>query len=101
VKLTCKVHVKNQMGLHTRPATTIVKLLQKCKSDVSFTHNRETVNAKSILSLLMLAARKNSRIIINVEGEDASTTMESLIEAFENQFGEKPCPYKKNKKKSS
>ncbi len=76
------------MGLHTRPATIIVKLLQHCKSSVYFTHRRETVNAKSILSILMLAARKNSRITVRVEGEDADLTMEKLIEAFENQFGE-------------
>ncbi len=88
LKLVRKVQVKNRLGLHTRPATTIVKLLQNCKSDVYFTHKQETVNAKSILSLLMLAAKKNSKITIEVKGEDANLTMEKLIEAFENQFGE-------------
>lgn len=88
MKLIKKVQVKNRLGLHTRPATTIVKLLQNCKSDVYFTHKRETINAKSILSILMLAARKNSKITIVVEGEDASMTMEKLEQAFENQFGE-------------
>lgn len=87
-KLVCKVQVKNSMGLHTRPATTIVKLLQNCKSSVMFTHKQETINAKSILSILMLAARKNSKITIMVDGEDADLTMEQLKEAFENQFGE-------------
>lgn len=88
MKLIHKVQVKNRLGLHTRPATTIVKLLQNCKSDVYFVHKRERVNAKSILSLLMLAAKKNSKITIEVDGEDARVTMEKLIEVFENQFGE-------------
>jgi phosphocarrier protein len=88
VKLVCKVQVKNRLGLHTRPATTIVKLLQNCKSDVYFVYKRERVNANSILSLLMLAAKKNSKITIEVDGEDANLTMEKLVEAFENQFGE-------------
>jgi phosphocarrier protein HPr len=88
VKLVHKVRVKNRMGLHTRPATTIVKLLQNCKSDVYFTHKQETINAKSILSILMLAARKNANITIMVEGEDAGLIMEKLVEAFDNQFGE-------------
>lgn len=88
LKLVCKVQVKNRLGLHTRPATTIVKLLQNCKSDVHFVHKRERVNAKSILSLLMLAARKNAKITIEVVGEDANSTMQRLVEAFENQFGE-------------
>lgn len=88
VKLIRKVQVKNHMGLHTRPATTIVKLLQNCKSDVFFTHKQETINAKSILSILMLAARKNSKITIMVDGEDANLTMEKLVEAFDTHFGE-------------
>jgi phosphocarrier protein HPr len=76
------------MGLHTRPATTIVKLLQSCKCDVFFTHKRSTVNAKSILSILMLAARRNSTITIMIDGEDANITMEKLVAAFENEFWE-------------
>lgn len=87
-KLVSKVLVRNPMGLHTRPATAIVKLLLGSKSDVYFTHRKETVNAKSILSILMLAAKQNARITITVEGEDAQETMEKLINAFEKQFGD-------------
>lgn len=76
------------MGLHTRPATTIVKLLQGCKSDVTFTYKKETINAKSILSILMLAAKKNSKIIIDVIGDDAKETMDKLVDGFNNHFGE-------------
>lgn len=76
------------MGIHTRPATTIVKLLQNCKCNVLFTYKRETVNAKSILSILMLAAKKNSSITITCEGGDAEETMKKLMEAFDNEFGE-------------
>lgn len=87
-KLVKKVKVKNSMGLHTRPATAIVKLLQNSKSNVYFTHRKEMVNAKSILSILMLAAGKNSSITITVDGEDALKTMDSLVTAFENKFDE-------------
>ena len=88
VKLCRKVQVKNTMGLHTRPATSIVKLLQNSKCDVSFTYKRDTINAKSILSILMLAAKKNSKITITVEGDDADLTMNNLVHAFETEFGE-------------
>lgn len=88
MRLTTKVKVRNKMGLHTRPATAIVKLLQHCKSNVMFTYKRETVNAKSILSLLMLAAGRNSNITITVDGDDADKTMEQLVSAFDSQFGE-------------
>lgn len=88
MKLLRKVRVKNALGLHTRPATVIVKLLQNCKCDVSFTLKRETINAKSILSILMLAAKKNSQITVSVEGEGADDIMNQLEAAFENRFGE-------------
>lgn len=89
MKLIEKVQVKNRLGLHSRPATIIVKLLQHCKSDVSLTCRKETINAKSIVSILMLAAKKGSKITITVDGEDASEVMEQLLQAFNNQFGEK------------
>lgn len=87
-KLIRKVKVKNDLGLHTRPATAIVRMLHKSKSSITFTHKKETVNAKSILSILMLAARKNATITIEVEGEDAVKTMEELVSAFDERFGE-------------
>jgi phosphocarrier protein HPr len=88
VKLTRKVRVKNALGIHARPATVIAKLLQQSASEVSFTYRKDTVNARSIMSILMLAATKNSSIVVTVEGEDADATMQKLVEAFENQFGE-------------
>jgi phosphocarrier protein len=88
VKLVRKVRVTNALGLHTRPATQIVRLLQNCKSSVNFLHKKESINAKSILSILMLAAKKNSQILVTVEGEDAEDVMDQLVMAFESGFGE-------------
>ena len=88
MKLISKVQVKNKNGLHTRPATAIVKMLQNVKSDVTFTYKGDTINAKSILSILMLAAKMNAKITISVEGENAEETMEQLVRAFDNQFEE-------------
>lgn len=88
-KLVRKIKVKNSLGLHTRPAASIVKLLQPRKSAVSFTYKNETINARSIMSILMLAAKKNSQIEVTVEGEDADLTMQQIILAFEQEFGER------------
>ncbi len=88
MKVVRELKVKNRLGLHTRPATVIVKILQNSLSDVQFTYKKKSVNAKSILSLLMLAARKNAKITASLEGEDAEEIMERLVEAFENEFGE-------------
>ncbi len=88
MEIVKKVRVKNTMGLHTRPATAIVKMLQGRKSDVFFTYKKETINAKSILSIMMLAATRNTTITVTVKGADAQEVMDKLIEAFENKFGE-------------
>lgn len=85
-KLTHKVRVKNQQGLHTQPATAIVRMLHNRKSAVYFTYKQERINAKSILGILLLAAHRNSLITIDVDGEDAEDTMKVLIEAFEAEF---------------
>jgi phosphocarrier protein len=53
-----------------------------------FTYKDLTINAKSILSILMLAAKKNSSITITTAGEEAETILIKLVDAFENQFGE-------------
>ncbi len=88
MKLIQKVKIKNNLGLHTRPATVIVKQLQTYKSKVFFTYKDETINARSIMGILMLAAKKNCRITIQVEGDDATSVMDMLVAAFENRFGE-------------
>ncbi|MBI2810451.1 MAG: HPr family phosphocarrier protein [Candidatus Melainabacteria bacterium] len=88
VKLMRKVRVKNPLGLHARPASVIARLLQSIKASVSFTYRKETVNAKSIMSILMLAATKNSLITVVVEGEDAQEAMDRIVETFDTNFGE-------------
>lgn len=89
MKLVRKMKVKNSLGLHTRPAAAIVKLLQPRKSSVFFTYKDETINARSIMSILMLAAKKNSQIVVTIEGDDAELTMDHLTRAFDEEFGEK------------
>lgn len=83
MKLEQKVKVKFPLGLHSRPAAVIVKLLQPCKASVFFTCRGEKINAKSILSILMLAAKKDDHITITVDGIDAEATMKQLLIAFE------------------
>jgi phosphocarrier protein HPr len=86
VKITHRLKVVNELGLHARPAATIVKILQNVKSDVSFTCKGETINAKSIMSILMLAIKKNSMIKVVVQGKDADYVIDRLVTAFKNKF---------------
>lgn len=87
-KVTCKVKVKNTLGLHARPATVIAKLLQDSKSQVKIAYKEQIIDARSIISILMLAIKKNGQVTLTAEGDDAEEIMSKLVEAFENQFGE-------------
>ena len=71
-----------------RPATTIAKILQKRKAKVTLTYKGESVNARSIMSIMILAAPKNAQLKIQAEGCDAQETLVELKTAFENRFGE-------------
>ena len=83
-----KLRVTNQQGLHARPAVFIVRLLQSMQSAVTFTYRKQTVEANSVLGLLMLGAPRNAWITVSADGPDASDTVDRLEDAFQKGFGE-------------
>ncbi|MBI3211351.1 MAG: HPr family phosphocarrier protein [Simkania negevensis] len=87
-KLQQTVKVKNNLGLHVRPASYIAKLLQGSKSKVTLTYKKTTINARSIMSIMILAAPKNARITICAQGVDAKVIIQKLAQAFEMEFEE-------------
>ncbi|MBF5059894.1 Phosphocarrier protein HPr [Candidatus Neptunochlamydia vexilliferae] len=80
--------MKNKLGLHVRPATTIAKILQKRNAKVTLTYKGQSVNARSIMSIMILAAPKNAELKIKAEGADAKETLDELLNAFNTKFGE-------------
>lgn len=78
--------VQNDRGLHTRPSTEIVKCATNYRSEVFLIYQKNHVNAKSLLGILMLAASKGSKIHIEAEGEDAEEAVTSLINLAKNNF---------------
>ncbi|MEI6242984.1 MAG: HPr family phosphocarrier protein [Chlamydiota bacterium] len=84
MKVERKLTIKTPLGLHIRPATAIVKLLQSVQSVVTFTYRRQTVNAKSIMSILMLAVGRNAKIVVKVEGDDAEGVLDQIQKIIEN-----------------
>ena len=87
-KIEADVKVKNKCGLHVRPASYLSKILQGCLSKVTLIYKGESVNAKSIMGLMILAIPKNAKVRLVVEGIDAKKVVEKLIAAFETRFGE-------------
>jgi phosphocarrier protein HPr len=83
-----KLRLTTCQGLHARPAAFIVKLLRTSRSKVTFTYKQQTVDAHSVLHLLMLGAPKNATITAAACGPDAEETLEKLEAAFEQKFGD-------------
>lgn len=70
--------VKNKQGLHARPAALFVQIANRFDSRITVRGNKEVVNGKSIMGILMLGAEKGTTIIIEAEGDDAATAMLEL-----------------------
>lgn len=78
--------VQNRKGLHTRPSTELVKCATAHKAQVTLIYQQLTVNAKSLLGILMLAATRGSKIRIEATGEDAAAAVASLQTLACNNF---------------
>jgi len=83
-----KLTVKNKQGLHARPAALFVQIANKFDSRITVRRDKEEVNGKSIMGILMLGAEKGSSIVIEVEGDDAHLAileLEKIVTAEEEK----------------
>lgn len=85
-----KVKIVNQLGLHARAAAQLVKLASSFQSSITLKRadNSVIADAKSILSVLTLAAPKGTEIFVNVEGVDEEKALDEIEKIFQNGFGE-------------
>lgn len=87
-KATRQVEIVNKLGLHARPCSKFVKLAATFRSDVWVTKDEDTVNGKSIMGLMMLAAGNGSRLTIVCEGADAEDALVALERLILTKFDE-------------
>ena len=80
--------IMNTLGLHARAAASFVKIANRFQSDITVVKDESSVNGKSIMGVLMLAASKDSRISITAKGDDAKEAIEALRKLIEEKFGE-------------
>ncbi|HEX2579097.1 MAG TPA: HPr family phosphocarrier protein [Rhabdochlamydiaceae bacterium] len=85
-KYTDSFIVINEKGLHTRPSTELVKCASSFKSKISLHFLNLSVNAKSLLGLLMLAAARGSEITVEAIGDDAEAAVKAILELASNKF---------------
>lgn len=82
------VIVRNYPGIHAHPAGLFVKRASKFRSSIAVVSGDLTVNGKSIMGVLMLAAETGAKLVIRAEGPDEEEAVQALVELIESRFGE-------------
>lgn len=83
-----EITIVNKAGMHTRPASAIVKIAAKYKADFFISKDNFEVNGKSIIGVMTLAAEQGSTLILRFEGEDEYELSVEMIKFFADGFGE-------------
>ncbi len=82
------VKIVNKAGLHTRPAATIVKLAAKYKSEFFIYRDEMSINGKSIIGVMTLAAEIGSELKLTFDGADEEQACDEIVSYFERGFDE-------------
>ncbi|HYE97505.1 MAG TPA: HPr family phosphocarrier protein [Planctomycetota bacterium] len=83
-----QITIQNTLGLHVRPSAELASTAAKFQSRISVIKDGQTVNAKSSIDLLTLAAVAGSQLTLRAEGEDATQALAALASLIEGKFGE-------------
>ena len=79
-KVKKMIVIKNKQGLHARPAALFVQIANKFDSAITVRKDKEVVNGKSIMGILILGAEKGSTVLIEADGDDAHQAIKELEE---------------------
>jgi phosphocarrier protein len=82
------VEIVNERGLHARASAKFVKMASSFDAEVTVSREGASVDARSIMGLMMLAAGIGSTIDISAEGPEAEAALEALCELVANRFDE-------------
>jgi phosphocarrier protein HPr len=82
------VEIVNERGLHARASAKFVKLAASFDAEVKVSREGHTVDARSIMGLMMLAAGIGSTIDIEAGGAEAKEALDALVELVGNRFDE-------------
>jgi len=83
-----KLQIQNKLGLHARAAALLVQTVNRFSADVRISKDGQTVNGRSIMGLLTLAAAQGSRIQVEVEGKEAPEALRAIESLLEKKFYE-------------
>ena len=85
---TREITVKNEVGLHARPATYFIQKANEFNSGIWVEKEERRVNAKSLLGVLSLGIVQGTTITLIADGVDEKEAVDALADLIENQIGE-------------
>jgi phosphocarrier protein len=88
MKVTKQLVITNKLGIHARPAALFVRTANRFHCEILVEKDGETVNGKSIMGLMMLAAGPGSRLMLYAEGDDAARAVVELEALVRRKFDE-------------
>lgn len=83
-----RVEIINRLGMHARSAARFVEEASRFRSTIEVEGPRRSVNGKSIMGLMMLAAAQGTQLTMRASGEDAEAAVEQLARLVADRFGE-------------
>jgi len=83
-----EAEITNKLGLHARASAKLTQMAGSYPCEVWMERNGRRINAKSIMGVMMLAAGKGARIIVDCEGERAEEALAALLALIASKFGE-------------
>ena len=86
--VTKKIIVQNRAGIHARPSSLIVQTANKFQSNIMFEKENVTVNAKSIMGVMTMAAGYQTELTVSADGVDEAEAIAALEQLFAAKFEE-------------
>jgi phosphocarrier protein HPr len=82
------MQIRNRLGLHARAAARFVHAASRFRARVTVSRDGKTMDGKSILGILLLAAGEGAWLSVRADGEDEAAAMDALASLVDNGFGE-------------
>jgi len=82
------ITIINLLGLHARASAKFVSTAARFQSELSVTKTPKTVNGKSIMGIMMLAASQGTEIILEADGPDEQALTNAIVTLINNRFDE-------------
>jgi phosphocarrier protein len=83
-----EIEIVNEAGLNADASAKLARLAAKYECNVALARSGRKVNAKSLMGVMMLAAGKGSRVVLETDGPDETEALDAIVALIEDRFGD-------------